>query len=182
MRIDIPDELGARLHRYSVVSNLSVPLLIERWAEYFEEKASRAEPPSAIRSAPDGARAFDPVRPPNLAHTRAHGTFDGAQFSKWNDLLRTAHIQAFAKVGSFDALKKITHAQILNGNHSNDRGYHFLPEIGISLQGVDSIHAWSYSLRLAQHLSVPLQATVEWRHNDKAAYPGQTGFLEWSPE
>jgi hypothetical protein len=181
MKIDIPDDLGARLYKYSVVSNLPLPSLIERWVDYFEEKASRAEPPPATVRVPEGARAFDPLRPPNLAHTRAHGMFDAVPFSKWNDLLRTAHIQAFAKVGSFDALKKITNAQILDGNHSA-RGYHFLPEIGISLQGVDSIHAWSYSLHLAQHLKVPIQATVEWRHNDKAAYPGQTAFLEWSPE
>lgn len=182
MRIDVSDELGARLYKYSVVSNLPVPALIERWADYFEEKANRASAPTpAAKPLTDGARAFDALRPPNLAHTRARGHFDAVPFSNWNGLLRTAHIQAFAKLGSFDELKKITNAQILSG-HSNDRGYHFLPEIGISLQGVDSIHAWSYSLRLAQHLKVPIQATVEWRHNDKAAYPGETGFLEWSPE
>jgi hypothetical protein len=182
MKLDIPDPLGVRLQRYSVVSNLPVPSLIERWADYFEEKANRTTVPApAAKEVPEGGRTFDPLRPPDLAHTRARGNFDTAPFSKWNDLLRTAHIGAFAKVGSFEELKKITNAQILKGNHS-DNGYHFLPEIGISLQGVDSNHAWTYSLRLAQYLKIPIHAMVEWRHNAKARYPGQTGILEWSPE
>ncbi len=93
-----------------------------------------------------------------------------------------AHVEAFKQAGSFDALLNLTHAQIRKGDHSGDSGYHYVPEIDISIQGVDANHAWSYSLRLAQYLKRPLKAQIEWRNNDKAAHPGETGSMEWSPE
>ena len=74
----------------------------------------------------------------------------------------------------------MTQAQIRKGSHS-DSGYRSLPEIGISVQGVDANHAWTYSLRLAQYLKCPIKTVVEWRHNEKAAHPGEMGVLEWSP-
>src|SRR5205814_8636802 len=113
-----------------------------------------------------GARTLDPLRPPDLFHTRVRGTFGSTAFSNWNDLVRIAHVQGFAKAGSFDQLRDVTHAQIRKGSHS-DSGYHSLPEIGISVQGVDANHAWTYSLRLAQYLNSPIRAIVEWRHNQK---------------
>ena len=94
--------------------------------------------------------------------------------------MRIAHTKAFAKAGSFDELRSVTHAQIHKGRRS-DSGYRFIPEVGVSVQGVDANHAWSYSLRLAQYLRTPLRATMEWRHNQKAAHPGETGVLEWNP-
>jgi len=71
-------------------------------------------------------------------------------------------------------------ARIRSGNHS-EKGYHFIPEIGLSLQGVDANRAWAYSLRLAKAVSVPIFISFEWRNNDKAAFPGKSGVLEWNP-
>ena len=183
MKIELPDSVYHRLDRYSIIANLPLPALIERWADYFEQKASNgatAAPSIAAADHDNHAQKFNPLRPPNLFHTRVRGTFDSAAFSTWNDLVRIAHIRAFEKAGSFEALKTITHAQIQNGSHS-ENGYRFVPEIGISIQGVDANHAWPYSLRLAQFVNVPARALIEWRHNPKAFRPGATGILEWTP-
>jgi len=182
MKLDMPDPLYKRLHKYSVFANLAVPSLIERWADYFEAKANGSSSPIVVELPVTeyGGKKLDPLRPPDLFHTRARGNFGSTSFSNWNDLVRIAHIQAFAKAGSFEELKKVTHAQIRKGSHS-DSGYRVLPEIGISVQGVDANHAWSYSLRLAQYLKCPIKTVVEWRHNEKAAHPGEMGVLEWSP-
>jgi hypothetical protein len=183
MKLDLPDPLYTRLHKYSVFANLPVPSLIERWADYFEAKANNRNSAPAVAETPAAAyeaKRLDPLRPPDLFHTRARGTFGSAAFSNWNDLVRTAHIHAFAKAGSFEELRKVTHAQIRKGSHS-DSGYHALPDIGISVQGVDANHAWTYSLQLAKYLGTPIRAFIEWRHNEKAAYPGEQGILEWNP-
>jgi hypothetical protein len=95
-------------------------------------------------------------------------------------LLRIAHIHAFKKAGSFEELRKMTRAQVRKGAYS-DEGYRFVPEIGVSIQGVDAGHAWEYALRLAVHLKVPVKAELEWRHNDKAAHPGERGYMFWMP-
>jgi hypothetical protein len=128
---------------------------------------------------PHGLRQFDPKRPPSLLHTRVRGEFGVTPFSNWNDMLRIAHIRAFKEAGAFEELRKMTRAQIRKGAYS-DEGYRFVPEIGVSIQGVDANHAWEYALRLAIHLKVPLKAEIEWRHNDKAAHPGERGIMVWT--
>jgi hypothetical protein len=135
----------------------------------------------SIAVAPAG-RTLNPLSPPSLLHTRCRGTFGVTSFRKWNDLVRIAHVQAYAKAGNFESLLSVSHAQLRKGDHSGDSGFHFVPEIGISIQGVDANKAWEYSLRLAQYLKVPLVARVEWRHKEAAAFPGETGILEWRPQ
>jgi len=94
------------------------------------------------------------------------GEFSSTPFSNWNDLVRIAHVHAFKAAGGFEELRKMTRAQVRKGAYS-DEGYRFVPEIGVSIQGVDAGHAWEYSLRLALHLKLPVKAEIEWRHNDK---------------
>ena len=164
--------------------------VIERWADFYEQHngqkadfkfesktANSKHPPIDI---PHGVRQFDAKRPPSLLHTRVRGEFAATPFSNWNDLLRIAHIHAFKETRSFEELRKVTRAQTRKGSYSNE-GYRFVPEIGISIQGVDAGHAWEYALRLALHLKVPVKAEIEWRNNDKAAYPGQRGVMVWTP-
>jgi hypothetical protein len=56
-----------------------------------------------------------------------------------------------------------------------------VPEIGISIQGVDAGHAWEYALRLAIPYEFPVKAEIEWRNNDKAVHPGERGVMVWTP-
>ena len=99
MKLDIPDQLYRRL-KYSVFANLPVPSLIERWADYFEAKANKCTAAPAVAELPVteyGSKKLDAFRPPDLFHTRVRGNFGSTAFSNWNDLVRIAHIEAFAK-------------------------------------------------------------------------------------
>lgn len=180
IKLEIPDALYKRLQKHAVPF-VDTPLsVLEKWADHFESSNDRSKRSIAEHPTVEyGAKALDPLRPPDLFYTRVRGIFGALAFSNWNDLVRIAHTEAFNKAGSFDGLRNITHAQIRNGSHS-DSGYRSLPKIGISIQGVDANHAWTYSLHLAQYLRFPLRAVVEWRHNDKAARPGERGILEWN--
>lgn len=94
--------------------------------------------------------------------------------------MQLSHRQALDALGSFEELAKATHARVKMGKDSKN-GYKPLMGKNISLQGVDANHAWQHAFRLARHLKVPIRAVVEWRHNEKAAYPGEQAVLEWQP-
>jgi hypothetical protein len=190
MQIEIPEPLLKRLQKHATPFVDTPVHVIERWADFYEQhnqqktdfkaeyETTKSKP--TLIEIPDGVRQFDPKRPPSLLHTRVCGEFATMAFSNWNDLLRTAHIHAFKEARSFEELRKITRAQIRKGSYSHE-GYKFVPEIDISIQGVDADHAWPYALRLAVHLKVPVKAEIEWRNNDKAAHPGERGVMVWTP-
>jgi hypothetical protein len=184
MQIEIPEPLLKRLQKDAVPFVDTPVSVIERWADFYERHNSQEiEIKSDVLktvAAPNGMRKFDPHSPPSLFHTTVRGEFGAVSFSKWNDLLQIAHLQAFRKTKSFDELQKATRAQIKSGTKTNE-GYRPIPEIGISIQGVDANHAWKHALRLAIYLKVPLKAEIEWRHKDQALFPGERGFLMWSP-
>ena len=108
------------------------------------------------------------------------GSFPNVFLIPFNLVLVQQRALFVLEARSFHELRKVTRAQIRKGSYSNE-GYKFVPEIGISIQGVDADHAWEYSLRLAIHVKVPVKAEIEWRNNDKAAHPGERGVMVWTP-
>ncbi len=183
IQLEIPEALFDRIKKNAIpFVDLTPVSVLERWANHFDKAPSSVAPTPKV-TAPVATTSADhtlsPLLPPSLLHTRCRGTFDTVPFRKWNDLVRIAHIQAHAKAGSFESLLTVSHAQLRKGDHSGDSGFHFVPEIGLSIQGVDANKAWEYSLRLAQYLKVPVSVRVEWRPKEGAAFPGQTGLLEW---
>lgn len=190
MQIEIPEPLLKRLQKHATPFVDTPVSVIERWADFFEQHNSLNPNLNGNSKSTNSkhvpmeishdVRRFDPKRPPSLLHTRVRGEFSSTSFSNWNDLVRIAHVHAFKAAGGFDELRKMTRAQVRKGAYS-DEGYRFVPEIGVSIQGVDAGHAWEYALRLAIHLKLPLKAEIEWRHNDKAAHPGERGTLAWQP-
>ena len=173
MKIEIPESLLKRLQKHATPF-IDTPVdVIERWADFYEQHNREKDfKPNAKTETtkytpteiPAGLRQFEANRPPSLLHTRVRGEFGATPFSNWNDLLRIAHIHAFKKVGSFEDLRQMTRAKVKEGAYS-DEGYKFVPEIGVSIQGVDAGHAWEYALRLAVHLKIPVKAEIEWRQS-----------------
>jgi len=185
IQLDIPEALFDRIKKNAIpFVDLTPVSVLERWANHFDKAPPPVTPtPTVITpiAATRAGRILNPLSPPSLLHTRCRGTFGTVPFRKWNDLVRIAHVQAHAKAGDLESLFPVTHAQLRAGDHSGDSGFHFVPEIGLSIQGVDANKAWEYSLRLAQYLKVPLVVTVEWRNKEEAVFPGETALLEWKP-
>jgi len=183
IQIDIPDNLFKRLQKHAIpFVDLTPVSVIERWADHFEANSiggSKGEF-SESNHTENSAGEFNPLQPPDLLHTRARGSLGSNAFLNWNELVRIAHIVAFDKAKTFEELRTATHAQIKKGNFSGG-GYRYLPEIDVSVQGVDANRAWQYSLRLAKYLQIPLRVSIEWRQNEKAAYPGKNALLFWNP-
>lgn len=137
-------------------------------------------------SAPSPKRAtveIDPDRPDSLTHAKLLGAIvDGKALHrpKWNSLLDHMHVLAKQRLGAFDAVRKISGANVREGRYE-ESGFHYLPEAGLSVQGVDSNLAWEHSLGIARQLRVAIEVTLEWRNKEGAAHPGKDGVIRWSP-
>ena len=120
----------------------------------------------------------------NLTHARLlSATVDGRPIHKpkWNGVHGYLHILGRQRMGSFDALRQASGANLREGRYE-ENGYVYLPEADLSIQGVDANLAWDHSLGLARALDVKIQLRFEWRHKEGAARPGETAVLEWSPQ
>lgn len=118
-----------------------------------------------------------------VAHTKLiSATVDGTALPrpKWNSLMNTMHIMARKRLGSYDAVRKASQANLRQGRYE-ENGYKYLPEADLSIQGVDANLACVHSFRLAKAMNISLKVTFEWREKEDAAHPGETGISEWSP-
>lgn len=121
---------------------------------------------------------------PDLTDTRiVEATFGDAEASTqyWNDLVRKVHEVAFSKLGDFDALRRASTANLVQGDMRKQKGYAYVEGLGISIQGVDSNEAWRIVYRLARKMNLPLNIMLEWRVTDKAEFPGMSAKVEWIP-
>lgn len=95
---------------------------------------------------------LNPDSPENLTHTKIiNGKFGNQNILNWNKLVDVAHIQAMNAIGDFSDLANFSISGISKGRRS-DKGFRFLPEIGISIQGENANHAWKSALHLAKKL------------------------------
>ena len=130
----------------------------------------------------DGSLRLDPDQHESLTHAKLlTASFDGKDLHrpKWNGLLDHVHVIARQRLGSFEALQRVSSAHIRPGRYEQD-GFHYLADADLSIQGVDSNQAWSHALGLARHLRASIRVRFEWRHKDGAARPGEAAVLEWS--
>ena len=119
-----------------------------------------------------------------LLHTKLiSATVDGTALNrpKWNSLMNDLHIMACKRLGSYEAVRKASHANLRQGRYEVN-GYKYLPEGDLSIQGVDANLAWDHSFRLAKAMNISLKVTFEWRDKEDAAHPGETGMIEWTPD
>lgn len=181
--ITLSDETFAMLQALATPFVDTPETVIARLAT--EEIARRAGGSNAKHAAGQGDAAIrlNPDRHDSLTHAKLlSASFDGKELHrpKWNSLLDHVHVVARQRLGSFDALQRISSAHLRPGRYEEE-GFHYLPDADLSIQGVDSNFAWAHSLGIARHLRMPIRVRFEWRHKEGAARPGQAAILEWSP-
>lgn len=128
-------------------------------------------------------RQLNPDAPDDLTHTRVlSASIDGQQLHrpKWKSVTDHLHVIGLQRLGSFEALRKASGANLRKGRFERD-GYKYLPQADLSIQGVAAKLAWSHSLRLARALNVPVRLEIEWHDKPEAMHPGETANLEWIP-
>jgi len=126
---------------------------------------------------------LNPDSPKDLTHTRLLSAIVDSHpihRPKWNGVLEYLHILAHQRMGSFEAVRLATGANIREGKYE-ESGYKYITEADLSIQGVDANIAWDHSLRLARALGVPIELRLEWRNKESATHPGRKATIQWIP-
>ena len=156
--------------------------LLDHWDTTHKSDAKGSLAEVAARRATVDADRFNPTNPPDLTHTKlTSAVVDGRPAATWNELVDAAHRGAMERVRSFEKLRAATQSHIAKGRKS-DSGFHYLEDIDVSLQGIDSDYAWRNAMHLARAFDMPIRVEFEWRHKPTAAHPGKRGLLEWTPK
>jgi hypothetical protein len=124
-------------------------------------------------------RFFDAISPPDLTHTKLLSAKLNGQYLrevKWNQLLVEAIRLAKKRASTNDELRRLIPVNFVTGKRDTD-GYHFYPDIGLSVQGQEAKTAWQAAYHIARQLGVSIEAEFQWRVKDGATYPGVTGRL-----
>ena len=125
-------------------------------------------------------REVDPERLPDLTHTKVLAArLSGEDIEKpnWNRLLDRVLILSKGRVADLDGLQRLCPANMVRGCKS-DEGYHHLPEIGISVQGLSANEACAALTAAARGLGIGLDVVFLWRPKDGAAHPGERARLQ----
>lgn len=181
--IRISDSIFERLQALATPLVDTPATVIERLLDSFESQTPRLTQntklgTSATPSACDeSARRFDADDPPKLAYADVLvAKFAGLEASEWNELVKGANSYACRRLGSFNALQSVTKSNVVQGQYEQ-KGFHYISDVDISVQNVDADHAWSYSLHLARKMDVPISVHFQWKDTPKAAHPGSQGIL-----
>jgi hypothetical protein len=177
--VRIPEPIYKRLQAIAVPLEDTIVTVIDRLLSEYE-----AGQPSQQITESENYRVLDPDDPANLRYTRLiRAVINDSEIRQpnWSKIIDAAHILGFHKGLSPEDLIKLTLSNVVKGE-KNNTGFHYLPEVNISVQGVDANYAWRNTLHLAKNLKVPVEVYFEWLPDEeKAAYPGEKGKLVWTP-
>lgn len=122
-----------------------------------------------------GIMEFSPKGPlPDVMHTRMlAASIDGQSVTaNWNHVLRCLLLRAMERYGDIDQLRRRCAVNIVPGM-KDDEGYRYLPQAGVSYQGVNANAAASAIVALANDLGIALDVNFQWRDKMQAAHRGR---------
>lgn len=149
--------------------------LIDHWRS--SHTASHDPVPSGTAM---GVKGFAPDSPPDLAFTRVRSfTLDGEPVVEksalyWNPILFTIVAKAAQKLGVEELKKKLV-VNYVDGEGQQDKGYRFIKEAKLSVQGSDANTVWRAIFELVRALGMKMEVEFVWEDKPKAAHPNMTG-------
>lgn len=125
---------------------------------------------SKIRTKPSGSLGFT-----RIINCSFGGSNPG---NRWANLI-TAGIKLAVKMGfTILDLQKNTSINLIKGEE-RERGFKFIPNVGLSYQGMDANKTWENALKLAQLTKQNIYVEFEWSNNPNAVHPGKKEILFW---
>lgn len=179
-RIEIPDDLFARLQRHAVPFVDTPTTVIERALVALE--AGDEEP--VHQTATSEARTFNPAAPPDLKFTTVRSASVGGQTLRkaeayWNTIMLKVIAAAAAQGVMTDDILFLVTVNSQKGRRE-DNGFKYVKEANLSIQGQDANAAWRQAYTLASSFGIELEVSFIWQDNSKASKPNQAGsfFVE----
>ena len=179
-QVSLSDQTVTRLKRLAEPLEDTFDSVITRLLDNFEAQ-EEPRPATVAIELNNSGRQFDPLNPPSLTHTKLMvASVAGTPLPNpnWNGLLDALLRHGFSTFGDYDALDAISPLNLIKGRKT-DEGFHFLSDVGFSVQGQDANDAWRHAVFLAQILGCDVQAQFMWRLKEGAAFPGEIGRLEF---
>lgn len=182
-QVELTDDTVKRLQRLDIVEPFidTIEIVIVKLLDAHEQKPSPSVQNGSLNSTQNAPepRRFDATSPPDLTHTKLLlAKLNDAYIRevKWNQLLVEAIRLARKRANTDDELRRLIPVNFVTGKRDTD-GYHFYPDIGLSVQGQEAKTAWQAAHHIARQLGVSIEAEFQWRVKDGAAHPGVTGRL-----
>jgi hypothetical protein len=156
--------------------------VIRRLVEHYRSNATAVEVPTA---AVDGVKVCQPDSPPNMSFTRLKSfKVDGENVVAksdlyWNPIL-FALVAMSPKKLKPDELKKHLIVNYVDGEGDQSKGYRFIPEVGLSVQGSDANTVWRAIFALVKAMGLSMDVEFVWEDKPKAAFPNATGTFKYN--
>jgi hypothetical protein len=180
----ISEENFKRLQRLAVPLVDTLDSALTRILDSYENEFRNSET-SPLVPAPKATtlpieRPYHPFDPPDLTHTKVTFASVGSKSldsPTWNALLDELVRLAKRQLGDFSAVRKVSLVNLVQGEKVDD-GYHFLADIGISVQGQSANDAWRGIAQIARAIDRRVQVHFFWRSKEKALRPGEGGCFQ----
>lgn len=141
-------------------------------SERLEPIVIKGERSTKIKVKPSGSLGFT-----RIINCSIGGNNPG---NRWANLI-TAGISIAVKLGySISDLQRNTSINLIKGQE-HERGFKFVPNTGLSYQGMDANKTWENALKLAQLTKQKIYVEFEWTNNPNAIFPGKKEILFWEP-
>jgi hypothetical protein len=179
--IEIPDPVFVRLQELATPFVDHPATVIERLLNFYYTQNGATPNGVSTGSEPTTNCGFDPCAAPDLHHTKLlQAEFAGHKARTWNQLTQVAHaiVLGHGNCKRLDEARSISGANLFLGERTNC-GFHFIRQVGISIQGVNANVAWQQTLKLAKHLRVSVQVEFRWLDKPAAQHPSETGHMAW---
>ena len=157
--------------------------VIERCVDFYASSRGSVSQQN-VEPADQSVMAFPEDGAPDLTFSRPISIdLGGIKFEKkdlyWNTLLYEVVRVAAKKMRTADDLRRSILVNFVDGEGQADKGYRYIPEAGLSVQGQDANTAWRATIHLIKLANMSVDVMFRWEDKEKAAYPGKTGQMKY---
>lgn len=180
-QVTISQSLYDRLQKMAIPFEDTPESVIARCVDFYDTKGKTS--PTMEVPVPSNWMVFPADAPPDLKFTRPiSATLDGKNIEKallyWNAMLFEAVRLASKKLPA-DVLRRSILVNFTEGEGLKEKGYRFIPEAGLSVQGQDANAAWRATFHLVKMMDANIKVIFNWDVNDKSAFPGKTAQMAY---
>jgi len=158
--------------------------VIERCVDFYVSSHGSV-PHETSENSNQSVMAFPEDGAPDLTFSRPISIdLGGAKFEKkdlyWNTLLYEVVRVAAKKMRTADDLRRSILVNFVDGEGQTEKGYRYIPEAGLSIQGQDANAAWRAAIHLIKVANMSVDVIFRWEDKEKAAYPGKSGQMKYA--
>ncbi len=176
--VRISDETYQLMQQFAKPFDDTPDTVLRKVLEFYASKHSTNNL-KKVNFSEDEILVLDVDKPTDLTHTKVlNGSFAKENIRNWKELVSVAHKIALNELGTLYNLKKVTTANIFEGEKVNN-GYKPIAGTNISMQGASANNSWSCALKIAKKLNTPIKIEFKWRDKKGARYPNRKGILKW---